>query len=161
MKSVVDQFRWFAVNAKRLLPCKLTPVAQFAAFTRMAAPLAVANIGEFLPLLAERATLASRWTTDHDLLQVAGLAYAENPYIELLAWALRPDTHPASALARQHTWIASLNLDPAPNIQEAELPVTQFFTGDGRPDLLLQYSNAVVVVEVKRLAGVLDQIGTA
>lgn len=149
MTSAVEQFRNFIANAARLLPRRELPISAFMTFTKHATPLAVATVTKLLPLLARRASLARRWVADHDLLDVAGLAYAENPYIELLAWALRRDTHPASAVARQRAWIATLNLAPEPVVEQAVVPVTQFVTEDGRPDLLLHYPNAVVVVEVK------------
>src|SRR4051812_32264138 len=110
MATAVEQFRMFASAAERLLPRlrPCVPVPDFIAFARTATPFAVENVSRALPRLAHRAALVSRWVTDHDLLDVAGLAYAENPYIELLAWALRRDTEPASAVARQRAWIAAL-----------------------------------------------------
>jgi hypothetical protein len=149
MTTAVEQFSRFVATAARLLPREPVPLADFIAFGGKATPLAIANVTRALPILTERAALVARWATDHDLLDVAGLAYAENPYIELLAWALRRETHPPSALARQREWIAGLGLSPAVVVERAVVPVTQFVADDGRPDLLLHFPNAVVVVEVK------------
>lgn len=109
MRTVIEQFRHFVSTAARLLPRRQVPVSEFVAFASKATPLAVANVTKALPKLKEQAALASRWMTDHDLLDVAGLAYAENPYIELLAWALRQETHSASAVARQRGFILALS----------------------------------------------------
>jgi hypothetical protein len=102
-----------------------------------------------MPRLAERAALAGRWIVRHDLLSVAGSRLVENSYTELMEWALRPATHPASAERRQRSWLRAVGLDDSICGSGACIPQTQLVTDDGIPDLVLRFENSTVVVEAK------------
>ena len=125
------------------------PTQEFQTFVDQALPLVVAGLKKDLPVLTDRARLAKRWLVPDDLLAVAGLSYVENSYTELMAWALRPDTHAASALRRQQAWLDSL--EPKINLV-LEKPAnlwTQVATDDGIPDLILKFEQGVIIVEAK------------
>jgi hypothetical protein len=110
-------------------------------------PLAPALAG-----LRERVALLQPWLMPHDLLAIAGLDYAEDAYTELVAWALNPNTHPASAGRRQQAWLAHLKLPSEIALRSPTHPVTQLLTADGIPDLVLRYAEFVVVVEAKTVS---------
>lgn len=143
-------------------------LARFAAFVARAAPLrsataAAPDVAAFrhwtkaagrtlrLPLQADSArlvkfaALAAAWRSDHDLLAVAGFQFAEDPYTELIRWALHPDTHPPSALARQAALLSFFGGDE----RVTAIPTTQFATADGIPDLVLAWDTRVIVIEAK------------
>jgi len=125
------------------------PEKAFEQFITAAMPLVLPRLKSSLPLLVKRAELVHRWLTPHDILAVAGLAYAENPYIELVAWLLDPQTDPLSAMRRQEVWLRVLGLEGQIEVTNPVTPRTQFRTDDGIPDLILEYPNGVVIVEVK------------
>jgi hypothetical protein len=125
------------------------PTKEFQAFVDEALPMVVAGLKKDLPALMERARLAVRWLVPDDLLAVAGLSYVENSYTELMAWALRPDTHPASALRRQQAWLESLKPKIELVTQQPAHPWTQVGTDDGIPDLILKFEQGVIIVEAK------------
>ena len=125
------------------------PVIQFQHFVTAAMPLLVVEIKCLLPRLVDRASVAERWFVGHDLLSIAGRSLIENSYTELMAWALRPTTHLASALRRQQAWLNVIGLDENICGQEPCVPQTQLITDDGIPDLVLQFKNSTVVVEAK------------
>ena len=125
------------------------PTREFQLFVDDALPLVVAGLKKDLPALADRARLAVRWLVPDDLLAVAGLSYVENSYTELMAWALRPDTHPASALRRQRAWLESLEPKIELMALQATNPWTQVGTDDGIPDLILKFEHGVIIVEAK------------
>ena len=112
-------------------------------------PLLVPEIKSLLPRLADRAALADRWFIRHDLLSVAGNRLVEDSYTELMEWALRPATHPASAQRRQRAWLTAIGLEETVCGGSACVPQTQLATDDGIPDLVLRYEDATVVVEAK------------
>ena len=149
--NLIQAFRQFIADATPIYE-RLTappPTQEFQAFVDEALPLVVAGLKQDMPALTERARLAKGWFVADDLLTVAGLSYVENAYTELMAWALRPDTHPASALRRQQAWLDSL--EPKINFV-LEKPVnlrTQVATDDGIPDLILKFEQGVIIVEAK------------
>lgn len=147
----VDAFLVFVHEAERLTttPAPLPPVAEFRQFVTAAMPLIVPEIKSLLPRLADRAALADRWLVRHDLLSIAGSRLVENSYTELMEWALRPATHPASAQRRQQAWLKAVGLDESICGGSPCVPQTQLATDDGIPDLVLRFENFTVVVEAK------------
>lgn len=92
------------------------------------------------------AEVADRWHQPHDLLHEAGFAFAEDRYTSLLAWALRPSTHPASAAARQATLLSFFEVVAV----GLAVPETQFTTVTGGiPDMVLRWDDVVVIIEAK------------
>jgi hypothetical protein len=172
----ISDFRQFVLESERLLssPNKSTAVAKFFEFVQKAeqvtiprpafrpAPVAdfkhfvlhalpnfVENIKRMLPLMAERAALAERWLVNHDLLHVANFGFVEDSWTELMAWAIDPATHPATADKRQKAWLKAMELDENICNPMACTPKSQFVTDDGIPDLILQFENTTLVVEAK------------
>jgi hypothetical protein len=149
----IGRFLDFIREAKRVeiqeQPLQQPPTAQFEGFVKRSLPLVVAEIKRRLPLIAERAVLAERWLTPHDLLSVGGFTYIENYYTALMSWALDPDTHPASATRRQRAWMAAIGFDEGICGETACVPTTQLVTGDGIPDLLMRFEKSTIVVEAK------------
>jgi hypothetical protein len=149
----IERFREFIRKAERveitqqMLP--RPPLAEFESFVNRSLPLVVNEIKQFLPRIAERAALAERWLTPHDLLSVGGFTFVENYYTALMKWALDPNTHPASAKRRQRAWMAAVGLDENICGQTECRLVTQLVTGDGIPDLVMRFDVATVVVEAK------------
>jgi hypothetical protein len=88
---------------------------------------------------------------EQDLLKIARFTYDENAYTDLMAWSLRPATHPQSALRRQSEWLRSLGLSEADSVNLPAEPAPHVCTDDGRPDLVLYYPGAgfMVVLEAK------------
>jgi hypothetical protein len=84
-----------------------------------------------------------------DLLEVAGLRFVEDAYTELMRWALAPETHPASAVDRQRSWLQCAGLDEEVCEGAPCEPQTQIWTEDGVPDLILRFRGGTVVVETK------------
>lgn len=83
-----------------------------------------------------------------DLLAVAKLTYAEDPYTELVAWALDPRCDRQRGHLTQKTWLESLGIVcDEPFV--AAIPETQVYIDQEIPDLLLNYEKVLVVVEAK------------
>jgi PD-(D/E)XK nuclease superfamily protein len=145
------RFREFVARSEALLGTAGTqdPSTAFRVFIQRAAPLLVEPISNALENLRPRVAMLRPWITPHDLLAVAGLAYAEDPYTELIAWALAPSTHRPSAERRQRSWLESLPLRTPIAFPSPAEPLTQLATVNGVPDLVLQYDEFVVVVEAK------------
>jgi hypothetical protein len=144
------KFRAFVADSARLISRDATPnVDAFRSFVRSSIPHVAASLESVLPALRSQVQIAHRWLITHDLLAIAGLTYVEDAYTELLAWALSPETHFESALARQRSWIKSLGLAEVLAVRFAATPSTQVVTDDGRPDLVLHYDDGVIVVEAK------------
>jgi hypothetical protein len=149
--AAMDRFGEFVARSKALVATAGmddTTVA-FRRFVERAHPLLVEPMSEKLTTLRSRVSLLRPWITSWDLLAVAGLDYAEDPYTELVAWALHPDTRPPSAERRQRAWLDSLSLGGGIGFAVAAEPRTQLPTTDGVPDLILRYDEFVVVVEAK------------
>lgn len=132
--STAVEFLDFIRHAERLVgsQAKSAPTAEFQRFITQAVPLVVANIKGHLPDLARRAALAARWLVRNDLLAVAGFGFVEDAYTELMAWALHPDTDPASAVDRQRAWLQSVGLDDPLCGDMSCVPQPQFITASTR-----------------------------
>ena len=128
------------------------PEAEFRRFLEAARPLLRESISDRLKVLQDAMRCLSPWLLDKkfDLLRVAQLTWAEDPYTELVAWAIDPATHPEIGAACQRAWLLSLGItatiDPL-------TPITQFSTDDGIPDLVLPYPELLVIVEAKTGTG--------
>lgn len=150
-ESIINQFRQFIGLSEALLPTLRPPASEseFVQFIREATPLILEPIRASLEAVASKLTLMRRWLVSQDLLRIAGFSYAEDPYTELMAWALHPNTHPESALLRQRAWLSSFPFGAEIKFEQAATPQTQFWTDDGIPDLILKYETFVVIVEAK------------
>lgn len=147
----IDQFRRFIELSRTLIATVHvdSPVSSFQQFLQESTPLLIDPIRTSLEKLGGRLALMQRWLVAHDLLRIAGFTYAEDPYTELIAWAIHPNTHPDSAMQRQRAWLRSFPFDACLDFIRAAIPETQLFTNDGIPDLILKYESFVVVVEAK------------
>ena len=147
----VDTFRRFvAAGADLAASVRHPPLAEFREFLQQAEPLVVGRIQSRLPSINEQVTTISTWLTPHDLLAVSGRSYLEDPYTELMAWALAPETHAASALVRQQSWLQRVGIPHGTDqLSRPAEPRTQVVTDDGRVDLLLSFATFAVVVESK------------
>ena len=145
--ALARQFRDFIATATTITSG--SSVAAFRQFVHEAMPLVLTDVRRLLPEIVARATLAERWLTNDDLLAVAGLRFVEDAYTELMAWALRPSTHSASAVARQAGWLATLGVAAADHPSNPCEPRTQLRTDDGIPDLVLNWPTLTVCVEAK------------
>jgi hypothetical protein len=147
------QFCTFVMLAVPLMPASpgpsAPPVEQFREFVERATPLIIGPVRETLEGITPRLARLQRWWAFQDLLSVAGFDMDEDPYTELLAWALAPQTHPDSAVARQSAWLRRAPFFGGIDFTRPAIPRTQFGTDDGRPDLVLQYERCVVVLEAK------------
>lgn len=151
-KQTAAQFLAFVERSKELLARRAVlqhHEESFKQFVAAATPLLLPRLKSSLPLLAERAKLLSRWLTPYDVLSVAGLAGAENPYTQLTAWLLDPRTHRPSAAARQRAWLCVLGIGDQVSFTSPAIPRTWLRTEDGIPDLVFEYPSGVVVVEAK------------
>lgn len=132
------------------------PVAVFLRVVQEAKPLIVQRLQE--SLMAKRHELArlNEWLLPHatDLLSVAGVAGLEDPYTELMAWAMNPPGHPDLALRCQKSWLLSLGVSEAKRMTKPATLFTQFRTDDGRPDLVMHLDEIglLVIVEAKTIS---------
>lgn len=145
--ALAGQFRDFIAAATTITSG--SSVEGFQTFVREAMPLLFADIRNLLPEIAERATLTTRWLTNADLLAVAGFRFVEDAYTELMAWALRPATHPASGVERQAAWLKVLGVDADDYPSDPCEPFTQMQTEDGIPDLVMALPTMTICVEAK------------
>lgn len=145
------QFRAFLERAHEVEPRLTTDdhATRFRELLRRARPLAAGPLREKAALLAPFVATATQWATVHDLLTVAGRHYDEDAYTELVAWALHPETHPASALGRQNAWLVALFPSGDHRVSRAIAPTTQVVTDTGVPDLILDFDEFTIVVEAK------------
>ena len=151
LPTIIGQFRQFIELSEALLPTLRppTPESDFLRFIHEATPLILEPIRGSLKEVGSKVALMRRWLVSHDVLRIAGFNYAEDPYTELMAWALHPDTHPESAFLRQRAWLSSFPFGTDISFEQAARPQTQFCTDDGIPDLILEYETFVVIVEAK------------
>ena len=126
---------------------------QFLAWIREARPLLAQKLRVSLAACRGRFKPFSEWLTPDspDLLTVAGLSGFEDPYTELLAWALNPPGGPVLALRMQKAWLTCLGISEAGQMTKPASVNTQVVTVDGRPDLVLFCDELqfLVVVEAK------------
>ena len=127
------------------------PVDSFERFVEQARPLVVGNMVEAIEDGRPRLEQVWPWLLDHDLLTVAGAAFVEDAYTELVAWALYPPGETEIALACQRAWLSELGIANASSIENPAVPHTQFVTKGGRPDLVMDYrdDHFVLAVELK------------
>ena len=125
-------------------------VVMFREFVDQSIPEITRSIRRDLPEMLAKLRLLADWLLpiEFDLLKVAGVAGSEDAYTELVRWALNPESHPPSALARQVQWLQALGVDTS-RLTEPTVPETQIWTDDGIPDLVLRYEAFTVVVEAK------------
>ncbi len=163
-QGLAESFATFVSAATALLesqppaPAELhqpeAPTEAFSLFITEATELVLADLESQLGALADRTSLVRRWATPHDLLHTAGFRGCENAYTELMAWALSPpETTEAVRLRLQRAWLGRLGLLDALSPSRPTSPRTQLRTGNGIPDLVLEYPAGVVVVEAKTGTG--------
>ncbi len=146
--ALVDEFRRFLSLAE---PFLRVPMHEFEAFLMQSREILLGSLPQRLQAIQPAIEKLRPWLTssDLDLLRIAGLTHDENAYTELLAWALRPSTHPETALDRQRAWLCYLDVPGAGDLIEATEPQTQLHTKHGIPDLVLVYPSLAVVIEAK------------
>ena len=150
--ELLPRFRGFLDAAVPLLSrSEASPVAAFRDFIERARPLLLKRLPEQIAALRPKWERLRGWLIDpaHDLLRIAGLTYGEDAYTDLIAWALRPSTHPPTALRRQQAWLARLGISESEMPAEPAEPITRLFTCDGIPDLIFNFLHFVLVVEAK------------
>ena len=151
-EQLVDRFKAFCEAAGPALECSQPkpPIQEFRSFVEAARPLLLETIRDQLGVIQEALQCLRPWLLEDrfDLLRVARLTGAEDPYTELLAWAIDPATDSAIGAACQRDWLASLGITEAMGLGAAR-PMTQFATDDGIPDMVLNYPDLLVVVEAK------------
>lgn len=151
--EVIDRFRAFVRRARDLAPPP--PCDQFRAFVAAATDCLA---GDLLPRVRRHRPELQRlaeWLVEDrfDILAVAGFRWVEDAYSDLIAWSLSPDVHPESALARQKAWLTRVGVPEAAGFTALATPQTRVWTDDGIPDLYLQFSELLVVVEAKTGTG--------
>jgi hypothetical protein len=147
--QLIPSFLTFVTKSRAIIQNPASTAYSFQRFIDKAMPLIFADIKQLLPQIIEGANLVARWLVEDDLLAVAGCRLVENAYTELMAWALNPDTHPASARQRQAAWLAVLGLDKSICDAGVCSPHTQVRTEDGSPDLVMQFEEITIGVEAK------------
>jgi len=153
----INEFRRFIEKAKTLAPTMESngppalPINDFCSFVEKSKPLVVGPVREKLEELRVFLQPIKPWILpyDLDLLRITQLTYMEDPYTELIAWAIDPNTHPDSGLARQQAWLDTFDFGKPLTIKNEVAPRTQLGTPEGVPDLVLNYEEFVVVVEAK------------
>jgi hypothetical protein len=144
----VEEFRRFLSLAE---PFLRVPMHEFEGFLMQSREILLRGLPERLQEIQPSAEKLRPWliSADLDLLRIGGVTHDENAYTELLAWALRPSTHPETALDRQRTWLCYLDVPGAGDLIGATEPKTQLRTKHGIPDLVLVYPSFAVVIEAK------------
>ena len=149
--EVVHQFRNFVDRAEALAQPRIDSfsVGRFRALIQTATPLVLEPARELLARVAAQLNVLSDFLipSQFDLLYVAGFEYAEDPYTELMRWAMDPQFHPSLALDCQRSWLHSLGVFEGINAPAD--PRSQVGTVNGVPDLVMLYEQFVVVVEAK------------
>jgi hypothetical protein len=139
------------LRTSRLSATMPDPSAAFEEFVESAWPLVATEVRRRCSRSAGALASVVPWLLPDgwDLLRIAGFAFVEDAYTELLAWTLNPETHPPTALRRQNAWLSSFRFQPKPRAARAVTPITQLRTDGGIPDLVLRYDDFVLVVEAK------------
>ena len=150
--QLIDQFKAFCESAGPALERSLPkpPLDEFRSFVDSARQLLLKSVHDQLHVIQEALRCLEPWLLEdrHDLLRVAQLTLAEDPYTELLAWAIDPKTHDEIGNACQRGWLKSLCLTGSGTVKPVS-PRTQLSTDTGIPDLVLEYQAIVVIVEAK------------
>lgn len=146
----VEDFEEFLEKARRIFDAAETSnIRSFELFVEKSSKLVVDPVRKDLIRVKPRLASLKNFLlpTKLDLLRVAGLTYAEDPYTELIAWVMDPDVNPNAALEIQRSWLNRLEITEP--IEQPASPKTQFRTADGIPDLVLEYPKFLVIVEAK------------
>jgi hypothetical protein len=153
-------FRTFVQRSKALLQLtrETVPHERFKQFVVAARAVVVSELPRTLADLQPLLAAIGCWLlpADHDILQIARVTWDEDAYTNLLAWWLRPATHPATALRRQRAFLEMLGLREVSSVAATAEPLLRPFTDDGFPDLVMVFSGFAVVVEVK--TGTLEHV---
>lgn len=127
---------------------------RFRSFLEEATPHVVGELQALWKQLAPKVKAIKPWLFAHDLLARSGRSRLEDPYTELLAWALAPhaskDKTDPVHLALQKSWLRRMGLnEQAEVINKTATPQTQVVLERMRPDLVLRCLDFIVVVEAK------------
>lgn len=148
-KVILTKFQEYAQNKiKSVQNHSPLPIRQYSEFTNKAKDIFLNQIQSLLPDIGPILTMVHPWLVSTDILSTAGIVYNENAYIKLIAWVLDPRTHLVSASIRQRAWLESI-IPVSIELIEPVIPVLQFSTDDGVPDLVLRYNSFIVVIEAK------------
>ena len=151
-RQLLDMFEAFCEQAKPALEqAKPKPPADgFRRFLKAAEPLLLDSVSARLPAIQEALRDLKPWLLDEllDILDVARVTASEDPYTELIAWAISPSVNSELAVACQRAWLGALGVEEAV-VNDPVDPMTQFSTDSGIPDLVLAYQNLLVIVEAK------------
>lgn len=151
-QQITAKFLTFVQRGREILTQRaglLPQVESFERFVEAAKPLLLPRLRSSLPILIQRAKCVHRWLMDKDVLAVAGLSNQENSYTKLVAWMLAPQTHLRTAIRRQKAWLQILGIAERIDLSSLESPRMQLRTDDGIPDLILEFPEDILVVEVK------------
>lgn len=147
----LERFRAFCEQAVPALERSKPkpPIEEFRQFVESAQPKLFESVSSKLHVIRDALQNLKPWLLHdrHDLLAVAQVTLSENPYTELVAWAIDPATNLEVATACQKAWLSTLGIDVG--ACNPVRPLTQLYTDDGIPDLVLQYSELLIVVEAK------------
>jgi hypothetical protein len=143
------KFESFVTQARRLRRARLkgVPTRRFETFTRRSICTLAQPSSTRREQLGQAFRLLGWWSTEHDLLSASGYPFKEDHFTKLMRWALEPNVHRPSALARQFNWLERLGIHVKQ--RRSVMPHLQPLTEDGIPDLVLDYPKDVVVVEAK------------
>jgi hypothetical protein len=151
--SMIARFRDFVARGGELVLATSPTgrLSEFRQFIQVARPLLLHDLPTRLSALRPSLDCIRRWLLPqgYDLLKEAGMTFDENAYTNLMAWSLRPSTHPATALQRQTAWLSALSIPGVDDLQQAADPLVRCRTADGAPDMVLRYDRLVVVIEAK------------
>jgi hypothetical protein len=149
--STSEQFLNFVNTSETMLASDAIRSTQaFQEFVGQSISLITKSVREELPRILSDLRVLEGWLLppEYDLFRVTGISGSEDPYTELLSWALSPEAHPDYALTLQGSWLAKLGIQTGALSIPAK-PETQVWTDDGVPDLVLRYDSFAVVVEAK------------
>ncbi len=153
--QTLAKFRQFCEQAKPAVERSKPkpPIKQFCQFIESAKPKLFESVAGKLHIIRDALANLKPWLLDdrHDLLAVAQVTLAENPYTDLVAWAIDPHINPVLATECQRAWLRSLGIET--QSFRPTRPITQLFTDDGIPDLVLHYPELLVIVEAKTGTG--------
>src|SRR5262249_42230500 len=102
-------------------------VSRFRAFVDAATPLLVRDVPKRLAAVRPALQPLAAWLLPpgHDLLDIARGTYGEDANTDLIAWALRPATHPATAVQRQRAWLSALPIPEVAALRVAAHPLPE------------------------------------